>query len=59
MVWRTEWVWVAGKIYPTESAANPYYSPRQIGTAAQNIRFDFAVGPMLQQNSAQLTIMEG
>jgi hypothetical protein len=40
-----ERVSVAGKIYPTESAAIAYYSPRQIGTAAQNIRFDFALAP--------------
>jgi hypothetical protein len=39
--------------------ANPYYSPCQIGTAAQNIRFNVAVGSVIQQNSAQLSIMEG
>jgi hypothetical protein len=54
-----EWVWVAAKIYPTESKANPYYNPCQISTAAQSICFDFAVELALQQNSAQLTIMEG
>jgi hypothetical protein len=32
------------KIYPTESAANPYYSSCQIGAAAQNGGVDFVAG---------------
>src|SRR6266478_5189959 len=58
-VWQTARIQVAGKIYPTESAANDNYSPCQIRTAAQNIHFAFAAGPARQQNSAQLSIIEG